>query len=271
MATADWIHAFFDRHYVELLQAQTDPRRTRIEVGFLVRALSIEPPARVLDVACGFGRHSIELARRGFEVVGVDLSPAMLADARRRSKGMARLRFVREDMRRLRFREEFDAVINLFTSFGYFTHRGNLAALRRMAQALRPGGRLVIDTPDPAALRARISRGVGTDRLWWRVGSRYYVLEEIELNAERGVLHNEWRMLRRDGRRWRMIRKNFRLQLYDRLHWDEMLRACGLRRVAVYAGYGERARRTGSATYTIAQGKLPRSILVASRTRAGLK
>ena len=257
MATREWIHSFFNRHYVELLQAQTDPRTTRAEVGFLISTLSIEPPARVLDVACGFGRHSIEFARRGFEVVGVDLSPVMLTEARRRSKRVADLCFVREDMRRLRFHQEFDAVINLFTSFGYFTHRGNLATLRRMARALRPGGQLVIDTPNPEALRVRISRGDGNYRVWRPVGPRHCVLEEIQLDADRGVLHNEWRILQRHGRRWKMIRKNFRLQLYSRSQWNEMLRECGLRRVAVYADYSGRPRK---------KDKLLRSILIASKT-----
>jgi SAM-dependent methyltransferase len=80
-------------------------------------------------------------------VVGVDFSPAMLTEARRGGTG-PRLEFVQGDMRRLDYEREFDAVVNLYTSFGYFSPRENLDVLRGMARALRPGGRILIDHSD---------------------------------------------------------------------------------------------------------------------------
>lgn len=170
MSRPEWFKHFFDASYVAALREEKPFRQTRLEVEFVLR--SVRPPedARILDLPCGYGRHAALLARRGFRVVGVDLSPAMLAEARRRFTEGPRLRFRRGDMRRIAFREEFDAVINLYTSFGYFTPAQNVTALRRMARALRPGGRLLVDHRDPA-YDADLPR-----RLWYRTGRKRFVL-----------------------------------------------------------------------------------------------
>lgn len=236
MTKRDWTASFFDRSYVELLGSQKDVRTTVEEVDFVVEALDLEPPARFLDVACGFGRHSIELSRRGFEVLGVDNSPAMLAEARRRAKRNRRVRFERRDMRQLSWKGEFDAVINMFTSFGYFSHRQNLATLRGMAQALRPGGRVLIETIDRRTLQRQLARN-STNRLWWPVRDGHYILEETRFDPGRRVLHSDWLVFQRSGRRWSLSPKRIRLRLYDSAEWREMFDASGLRRLAVYKGH----------------------------------
>src|SRR4029434_8542781 len=101
-------------------------RVARGEVDFAARVLGLRRGARVLDVPCGFGRHAGELARRGYTAVGVDLSPLMLREARKAHRERNRLQFIQNDMRRLSYRAEFDAVICLFTSFGYFSERENV-------------------------------------------------------------------------------------------------------------------------------------------------
>src|SRR5262249_32186702 len=118
MARRQWFERFFDADYVALLRDTSPARKTRREVDFLVRSLRLPAGARILDVPCGYGRHAAELARLGFRVVGVDLSRAMIAEARRRWTEGPRLRFIQKDMRRLRAAGEFDAVINMYTSFG---------------------------------------------------------------------------------------------------------------------------------------------------------
>src|SRR5258705_307498 len=102
--TAEWFTIFFDAAYVAQLREEKPPAQTRREVDFLLRALRPAPGARILDVPCGYGRHAAALARRGFRVVGVDLSRAMIAEARRRFAERPRLTFVRGDMRRRPFR-----------------------------------------------------------------------------------------------------------------------------------------------------------------------
>ena len=119
---------------------------TEREVGFLVSALDLRPGARVLDAGCGPGRHALALARRGMEVVGVDRSPDFLELAR----GAAEehhlpATFVELDLRDLAYDAEFDAAICLCQGgFGLLGGRDEPAVFRRIAAALRPGGRLAL-------------------------------------------------------------------------------------------------------------------------------
>ena len=102
---------------------------------------------RILDLACGAGRHSIELARRGYDVVGFDLSPALLKTARAAARqAKVRVAFDRGDMRALPYRNEFDAVINMFSSFGYFEGaEDDRKALAGVARALRRRGKFLME------------------------------------------------------------------------------------------------------------------------------
>lgn len=124
---------------------------TEQEVDFLVEALELSPGARILDVGCGPGRHAHALGRRGFEVVGVDISDRFVALARAGTPDGAPVTFRRSDARLLRFEVEFDAVISLCQgAFGLSGGEGSSsldpdrAVLDGMARALRPGGRLAL-------------------------------------------------------------------------------------------------------------------------------
>ncbi len=182
----EWFRSFFDAEYLALLKDQWTARATRAQVDFLVKALQLRPPARVLDVACGYGRHAFELARRGYEVVGVDLSAPMLREARRLGRGRKNPRFLRGDMRALDFRGEFDAAYSMFTSFGYFSHAQNVGALRQIVRAVRPGGRVLLDVRNLDHDKDHVA-----NRNWWKRGSRF-VLEEHRLDPKTGVVENRW-------------------------------------------------------------------------------
>lgn len=119
MSTADpdWFDGFFDEDYLRFAVDRYPVEATAAEVDFLVSALDLKPGTRVLDLACGHGRHSVELARYGCSVTGVDLSEPSLALAAARAAGAGvDLRLARADMRRLEFAAEFDVVINMFTA-----------------------------------------------------------------------------------------------------------------------------------------------------------
>ncbi len=198
MAAGEWFCRFFDDTYLEILKAQKGTEGTRAEVDFLTKALRLKPGDRVLDVPCGFGRHSGELARRGYSVVGVDLSRAMLRDARHRYHERERLRFVRGDMRRLSYREEFDAVVCLYTSFGYFSERENVATLRKMAWALKRRGRLLIDHRNPA-FDVTLPR-----RAWHRAGSQIFVLSNPLASETSETAQSRWGVTGRGSPRFRV-------------------------------------------------------------------
>ncbi len=114
-----WWESFFGPDYLK--QYEHALPRTAQEVEGLERILHLRKASRILDLACGAGRHAIELARRGYQVTGYDLSEDLVRRARADAKrAKVKVSFVRGDMRELDFRGRFDAVINMFSSFGYF-------------------------------------------------------------------------------------------------------------------------------------------------------
>jgi SAM-dependent methyltransferase len=234
----EWFEHFFDAEYVARLRDEKPPRKTRTEVDFVLRSLRLPPGARILDVPCGYGRHAAELARRGFRVVGVDLSRSMIEEARRRFAARPRLSFRRRDIRRIAFRAKFDAVVNFYTSFGYFTPAQNEAALRRMARALRPAGRLLIDHRDPSY------DATLPGRLWYRSGPRRFILEDRRFDPRTKITRST-QLTITTGRR-RVVQKTLRLQEYSLPQWRRLLRRVGLRLRRAYSGYDGRPYRPGS-------------------------
>ncbi len=121
--------------------------RTEADVDTIVRLLELESGAEILDCPCGHGRISNALAARGFRVTGIDASELFLDQARTEAQAQGLdVEYVQGDMRKLPWPGRFDALVNWFTSFGYFSDGQNKAVLRQFHDALRPGGRLVLDT-----------------------------------------------------------------------------------------------------------------------------
>lgn len=143
----DWWRDVFDRHTFFELYERSDTALAVKQVDQVIRLLDLSPPAHILDVPCGYGRHSIELARRSFRVTGVDISEVQIGRARKKAAAAGVYgRFIIGDARALPVAGPFDAAINMFLSFGYFaTDEENQAMLNGIARVLRPGGRLLID------------------------------------------------------------------------------------------------------------------------------
>ncbi|APR83244.1 Methyltransferase [Minicystis rosea] len=128
--------------YEDTLRDEDTPR----QVDFLERTLALTPGARIVDLGCGHGRHANELARRGHQVLGVDLVMGFLERAREeaRREGLS-VEYALGDVRGLGVMESFDHAIALFDAFGFLDDEGNAAWLRAAAQALVPGGSLLLD------------------------------------------------------------------------------------------------------------------------------
>jgi len=152
----EWWRDVFDRPTFLKLYERPDTERAIGQVDQILRLLSLDAvqpadgqtgPARILDVCCGYGRHSVELARRGFQVTGVDVSEMQIAHARERAASAGvRPEFVVGDARDMPIQGPYDAAINMFLSFGYFaTDAESQAMLSGVARVLRPGGRFLID------------------------------------------------------------------------------------------------------------------------------
>lgn len=137
----------FDDDYLYFYSQFLTPERSVGEAGVIWRLLGLAQGMEVLDLACGHGRIANELAARGAHVTGLDATPRFLDLARQdaEARGVT-VEYVEGDMRRLPWRDRFDAVVSWFTSFGYFDDDDNRAVLAAAFAALKPGGRLLVET-----------------------------------------------------------------------------------------------------------------------------
>ena len=142
---SDQDQAWYDRFFRHEYLVFDDHPETALEVEFIQQALLLTRENRVLDLCCGYGRHSIPLSKH-CNITGLDRSDVMLGKASSEAKGSAS--FTRGDMRALPFQSEtFDSVVSLFSSFGYFDDESeNYRVLQGISEALAPGGRLLIET-----------------------------------------------------------------------------------------------------------------------------
>jgi SAM-dependent methyltransferase len=140
----EWFSTWFDSPYYHILYSNRDDRDARLFMDNLLAYLHPKPEQKILDLACGKGRHSLYLNQQGYDVTGIDLSAKSIAYARQFEND--HLHFAVHDMREVYQPEAFDFILNLFTSFGYFeSETENVVALQAAAQTLKHGGKLIID------------------------------------------------------------------------------------------------------------------------------
>jgi ubiquinone/menaquinone biosynthesis C-methylase UbiE len=195
--------------------------------------LGLPAGSRVLDVPCGQGRHAHLLAEAGFDVEGLDYSADLLAVARRRGIGPT-LRYRQGDMRKMpgRWTGRFDAVLNLFTSFGFFAHpRDDVRVITEFARVLKRGAILVWHGGSRDGVMARF---LAKD--WWTASDGTLFAQEREFDALSGVLtvHSTWRKGNRSGNR------EHRLRLYTATRLAELCADAGLVVEQAYDGFNDR-------------------------------
>jgi SAM-dependent methyltransferase len=193
-----------------------------------VLALSgVEPGATVLDLACGPGRHALELARRGFVVTGVDRTKAYLEQAASQAdeEGLE-IEWVHADMRSFSRPGAYDLVINLFTAFGYFEDpEDDRTVARNLVEAMRPGGTLVMDM-----IGKEIMARVFQARDWRELPDGAYLLEERRVASGWDWAESRWILI--DGPRQRKITICHRI--YSATELSALMRASGCGFVKVY-------------------------------------
>lgn len=207
-----------------------DPRRlalTGAEVDRMIALLGLQSGGAVLDLCCGIGRHSIEFARRGFEVTGVDLTKSYLDQARASaSKENLKIEFVLSDMREFSRPAAFDGAINFFTAFGYFDDPADDAKVaRNLFDSLKPGGRLIVDLNGKEILAAKFR-----ERDWNTRADGAIVLEERRLLDGWKRIENRWTWIRGNERRVSTLM----LRLYSGAELESVLRVAGFREVSLY-------------------------------------
>jgi SAM-dependent methyltransferase len=184
-APAEWFRDWFGETYLSLYPHR-DEAEAEAGVRLFQREAAPEPGGRVLDLACGYGRHLEKLLAAGYRSVGLDLSARLLRDAAKRPGVAGSL--VRGDMRYLPFRDgTFDALVNFFTSFGYFASEDeDRLVVREMRRVVRPGGMFLLDYMNAPWVMANLEAetDVETDgrrvrqRRWIETG---HVIKRIEI------------------------------------------------------------------------------------------
>ncbi len=210
------------------------------EVDQLVELLDLQPGARVLDLCCGIGRHSLELARHKFEVTGFDRTASYLEQARTKAESEnLEVDFVLGDARKFCALEEFDAVINMYTAFGYFEEPSDdKRVLLKAYASLKRGGKLLIELMSKEVL-ARIFQ----PRDWHERDGRIF-LRETEVTQDWSWIKNRW-ILFEDGQQKEFT---FGHRVYSAVELTGLLRRCGFADVEVFgnlegAPYDHEAQR----------------------------
>lgn len=220
-AGVDWWKHYFDAGYEREYEPLFDLVEDRRQVARLVELLELPAGSRVLDLACGQGRHAHLLAEAGFNVDGLDLSPYLIARAKERGTGRT-LRYRRGDMRKLppSWGGRFDAVVNLFTSFGFFADpRDDARVLRECARVLTPGGVMIWQGGSRDGVMARF---LASD--WWTTRDGTMIAQDRSFDPLTGFLTitSVWQ------RKSAVERREHRIRLYTASRMAELMLEAGL-------------------------------------------
>lgn len=250
----EWWDDFFDADYLNVYHA-ADVRSAQKEADFVREALKLQRGQRLLDICCGYGRHTILLARAGLKVTGFDRSRFFLSKARRDAKKAGvDLTLVEGDVRSMSFDPVFDATINMFTAIGYFENEEeNYQVVARAAAALKPGGRFFLDTINRDAIVRDYQHG-----LWQEIKGGVSV-ETPTPDWTRSRLNVTRRLIFNNGRR---REQKFSLRIYSLADVVGMFERAGLEVTATFG-------RFDGSKYTLDS---PRIIVVGRKAgRVGVK
>ncbi|MEX0763155.1 MAG: methyltransferase domain-containing protein [Dehalococcoidia bacterium] len=225
----DWWGQIFNATYLKTdADVVEDPAITVAETDALIRALGLKPDHRILDLACGQGRHSIEMARRGFTAVeGLDRSHYLIQHARKDARAAGvQVRFREGDARKLPYpNDSFDRVILAGNSFGYFQSADDdQRVLREIARVLKPNGAFLIDVADARHLRRHLD-----PRSWEWIDTRQYVCRERSLSEDGSRLTT--REIVADIDKGVIVDQFYSERLYDRDDLETALRNAGFKEI----------------------------------------
>jgi ubiquinone/menaquinone biosynthesis C-methylase UbiE len=228
-STEDWDDFFGDFYLRAYVHHEADAQAAEDALA-AARLAGVEAGADVIDVPCGYGRHTIALARAGYRVVGVDRSQTLLAEAKRRAGHERWPKLVRADYRELPMADEsFDAALNLFTSLGYLGDAEDTRVLGEIRRVLKPGGKLVLETMH----RDRLVES-WQDKDWMLMGEGRLLLAQRTWDPVTGVAQTTQTLIDGQGAR---DSRTFSVRTYSATELLRMLDAAGFADAKAYGSF----------------------------------
>ena len=227
-----WYVDFFRSDYLNVYGHMFTEERAEKESAFVASVLDLKPGSSVLDLCCGQGRHSVNLAKRGFKVTGLDLNPdyVELAQQAARARNVA-IETVAADMRNIPFENKFDAIVNMYSSFGYLESEAeDLKVLESAAKALKRGGSLLLDMLNR---EWAIDNYIQNDWHTGEDGTLYVERRDLDLASSR--MHVHFIVVDPNGGRRESVGHNIRL--YTLTEMTRLLDRVGLRLSKVFGGF----------------------------------
>lgn len=223
-----WEAVFEPEDYFYFYEDLLTEEQTQIEVDFIRRELDLKEPKKILDIACGYGRHANRLALYGHEVTGIDINERFLSMAREEAEKLqVKVNYIYKDIRDMDYEEEFDAVISMFTSFGYYEDEDNLKILKKVYNSLKKGGKFLLDISN----RDFIIRNFLPYSVIEKDGN--YMIDFNFLDITEGRIYSK-RIVIRDGK---IKEKPFFVRMYAPTEIKFLLESVGLKVVKFFGGY----------------------------------
>ena len=224
----EWWQDFFSGPVLDFVNESRDLETTLDETYFIEETLSVNQGDSILDVPCGAGRISIELARRGYNVTGIDISAELLDLAKNKAKDINHdINWAEMDMRQLPWNNQFDGAVCFWSSFGYFSETDNINFINRVSRSLKQGSTFILDTP---LIETRLPEMESQERVWWPVGD-LLALEERTFDHETSRIESEWTFIK-EGR---IEKKILSQRLYTYLELINLLEKAGFGNHQAYA------------------------------------
>lgn len=226
----NWYKKFFSKYYLRFFGRKKTLLETKKEVEFICRILNLTKKVKILDLACGFGRHAVKLAKRGFSVTCLDFNKQFLNLAKKLAKqNKVSLRTVWSDMRNIPYKNEFDAVINMFSSFGYFEkEKENLKVLKAVSAALKPNGLFLLDLPNKKWILTNVNKKIR------RKINNTYLFEKRSFDKKKNIYLNKITLIMSNKKVECMATL---LHLYEPVEIKKKLKDLGFSILKIYGDY----------------------------------
>ena len=227
----NWWQSFFKPITGEVMFKPRHGKQTQLEVKQVLKELGGTKNLKILDLCCGEGRHSVVFAKKGHDVVGLDYSYNFLKVAQQQaSKLKLPIKFVKADMKKTSDffeKNNFDAVVSLYNSFGYFDKRADdFRTIKEVNKVLKPGGYFIINTLNGSGVKVRIQKPVS---MGYEVSKNLFMIDKAYLDLKKMRTHSNWTIIDARKKKTSIFRGLFGQNIYTHKEMCQMLKKAGFK------------------------------------------